>query len=100
MQPETRQLTTCRECNASIFFARSPAGARLPLDAAPIEAAAGITNGLKVAYTLEGGAPEFPQAHGWTQLEFTGITEPLYSSHFATCTNPARFSKKPKAARR
>lgn len=61
------EIAHCRACNRPIIFASDPSGRLIPLDAGP-----------PVYVLLDGDKCE--RARGY------------YVSHFATCSDPSRFS--------
>lgn len=79
-------MSACRTCNASILWARTERGKRIPLDAEPYEG--DDDRGLFVL--REPDDPEGPLAIAAWGLD--GL-EPHYRSHFATCPDAARHRR-------
>lgn len=76
------ETTTCRACGKRIFFAKTPAGKAIPLNAEPDPAGnVALRDGLAVV--LGGEALAAARATG----------EELRTSHFADCPAAARFRK-------
>lgn len=65
----------CRSCPASIRWALTPLGARIPLDVAPV-----------TVYTMD------ESTVAARMVEYPAL-EPLYLSHFASCPNAGQHSK-------
>lgn len=75
-------IVSCRSCKAKIFFAPTPAGKSVPLDALP----AGNGN-----YEIdEDGIARALTKERRDELE---KGTPLYISHFATCPDAKRYKK-------
>ncbi|HKQ57981.1 MAG TPA: hypothetical protein VJY35_08940 [Candidatus Eisenbacteria bacterium] len=68
------RIVKCQGCGADIFFAITPNGARMPLDAKPVP---GLYNLLQ------------PDASGQDRCAFAGKG---YTSHFTTCPKARDFS--------
>lgn len=68
-------VVRCREegCGARIKFVRTASGARMPVDAQPVVGGEWVI--LERTLVPFEQAPELPR----------------YRTHYATCTNPARF---------
>jgi hypothetical protein len=76
----------CRECEADIFFAKTPNDKSVPLDIVPAEDG---------AYVLVAGEPGEPiELEKFDADRHAGRAR--YTSHFKTCSNPSRFSKRKK----
>ncbi len=78
-----RRVSACRECGAAMRWVKTAKGKSMPIDDEPssdgrfvIES--GDEDPVKVRFLPEGE-------------EYTGDR---FTSHFTTCTNPGRFSKK------
>lgn len=71
------EAATCRSCGASIVWAATAKGRRMPIDFAPV-AGGNIDLDLSVVP---------PLAHVLAKTELEHLAGPAYVSHFATCPN-------------
>jgi hypothetical protein len=75
----------CKSCGASIIWALTQNGKRIPLDAEPAERPSGL-------FRLEGSA-----TGSMPPIAISAAGEPVYLSHFVTCPN-ADQHRKPRAS--
>jgi hypothetical protein len=75
----------CRSCSASIFWARSPADRVMPVDAQP------AADGLYVLVAIEP-----PTLAKFDAADPQHAGNPRFNSHFATCDQPSKWSKRRK----
>ena len=81
-----RKTEPCPACTRQIFFLESTAtAAKIPLDARPIQS--------HVYGLASVGTPD----EKCTPLKELLPAERFFISHYATCTDPARFSQRPRA---
>lgn len=84
-------MPLCRACGTEIYFGRSPLGATMPFDAmalTPDEAASQPAR--VILYVLDDAEP--PQSRSVGRGGDRPF-EPVYISHFVTCSNPSEFSR-------
>jgi hypothetical protein len=79
--PAEDQLITCPACGKLFFFARTPAGAAMPLDAKPIK------QGYSVPDLKEGETDHTCAPAGF----------PVFTTHWGTCSDPDRFRREHKS---
>lgn len=75
------KLTTCSTCGAPIFWRRTAAGKRMPIDADPAAGGNIILDADGVTCSVQPGL--FAQAEG----------KPRYQSHFVTCPDSAQHRR-------
>lgn len=79
---------TCRSCSAPMIWAKSPAGAALPLDAKPLTGDADPRITPRVIFYRLVGDNAVVEPRGGLLPEHD-----VYLSHFATCENARSHSK-------
>jgi hypothetical protein len=80
-QPSYR-LRTCSSCSAPIFFALSPAGKKLPVDAQPV---------FDGGYVISEHRADVPQL---VRVQDAAAPATLrFKSHYRTCPNAAQHSR-------
>ena len=81
-----RQVTICRSCGADMRWVKTRKGKNMPIDDTP------ASDGR---FVIEGD--EDPPRVAFLSEEAAAVyTGDKYTSHFQTCDNPQRFSKKGK----
>lgn len=75
-------LSKCRSCQASIIWAITASGKRIPIDAEPAERPSGL-------FRLEPAAPGY---EFWPRA-ISVSSERVYLSHFVTCPNADQHRK-------
>ena len=79
--PSESEIIECPACGKKIFLARTPNMADMPLDAKPI----------KQGYIVSDLGP------GETQHKCLPAGVPIFTTHWTSCSDPARFRKEHKS---
>jgi len=83
-------MARCRSCGASITWAWTLNGKRMPIDAEPVE-----DGNLEIAARNDEGEPVVRYLSGGDRNPLPGFDlVPRYVSHFATCPNAQDHRKK------
>lgn len=91
--PHPKQLTRCRGCRRTVFFATTQGDKKIPIDEKPAN-----DGNLLVATS----GTQLPTATVMRSGQAAGMREqgvPTYKAHFATCPNADDFRKKARARR-
>lgn len=89
-------MAECRSCGASIIWATTVAGRRMPVDAEPLDREPPNDGGCFVLLRTNGEAPLALPLVGLTALSLESATRnkvPLFVSHFSTCPNANEWRK-------
>jgi len=79
-------MAQCRSCGARIIWALTPAGRRMPIDAAPADGG----NVILHMPREPGAEPTCTVVGKHSQPALFGDDGPRHTSHFATCPNADR----------
>lgn len=79
-----RRVSSCKECGAAMRWVKTQKGKNMPIDDEP---------SADGRFVIEGD-DEPARVRFLGEQEAESYTGDKFTSHFKTCTNPARFSRK------